>query len=572
MLWSDAGPVLQPRVEGGQPWTTDRVGPTRDMVSFWLGWPWRRRGGDWLDADGVLHGPKAWATGRLDTDVVTLDVTALVRRCQDQARPLAVLLQRTGGQRRMRGRYSDQPPTLTVGYPDGSQETIAVHVTGAMDGSSNTPLTIVPDLAFPVGIEFRRPERVIVSAVLTLHLSLRTTYTAQVSAMIVDAPRNEAPVQLGIAAEQPADAGLTQHPATLGLARVADGGAAPLYSGRPINLNSRDAWSMDMWGGTADVTKLPYVLGGQLLGDKDWQVLPSTTPGLQPLRPGLGVLRMVKLDQIDEDGEVDGYGRSGSVNLNAMLPPKETGLLQEVYVRHYVRIGPLARGRDVRQMMRTAADKPQIWSDLAGKMGMTPAHNTTYGGVSGTAGGGNGWSMRLSWSYRPEITDGPDAGAIPLHLHLYDFQQRNVPGHNYANRNDGSLSQRGAIGVLYPGYWYCVEMRLKLNSVDRPGVLADGTPHVINGVPQFWTPDGEIDYWIDGRLACSLRGLVLRSLPIVPMQPGHNPAYTLPPMRELGIRNWWFDWYHGGTTTMSMDMTVDLAALAWARKYIGPMV
>ena len=85
-------------------------------------------------------------------------------------------------------------------------------------------------------------------------------------------------------------------------------------------------------------------------------------------------------------------------------------------------------------------------------------------------------------------------------MHLWDFQQNNPPGHNYANHTSGFGQIGGLGGMLYAHKWYCLESEVKLNSVDKPAVLADGAPHVGNGVRQDWSAGGAIRHWVGGRL------------------------------------------------------------------------
>ena len=205
-----------------------------------------------------------------------------------------------------------------------------------------------------------------------------------------------------------------------------------------------------------------------------------------------------------------------------------------------------------------------------------PSHDTTPGGVSGTSGGGRGWQMRMGWADL-DLPSGPDVGGWGLGPHWYDYQGANPPGHRYGGpadlpRKELGLGQIGGLGsIMYAHQWYCFEVRLKLNSVDQPALLADGTPHVIGGVRQFWTPDGAMQVWIDGRLAYNAQNKVFRTLPL------HKDDFTgrenlyLPPMGNLGVRDLWFNWFHGGLTKSSRSRVQFITGLAWGTQYIGPM-
>ena len=85
-------------------------------------------------------------------------------------------------------------------------------------------------------------------------------------------------------------------------------------------------------------------------------------------------------------------------------------------------------------------------------------------------------------------------------------------------------------------------------------------------VQQYWTPDGEVRVWIDGRLAFERTGVVMRSLPLDQPPPGR-----MGPVRDLGIAHLWFNWFHGGLTRNSIDRVVFITGLAYGEAYIGPM-
>ena len=144
-----------------------------------------------------------------------------------------------------------------------------------------------------------------------------------------------------------------------------------------------------------------------------------------------------------------------------------------------------------------------------------------------------------------------------LGWHLYDFQSANPPGYRYGGESQArnNWGQRGGLGsVLYAGRWYCVETELKLNTV-HPG---DNT----------FEPDGLLRTWIDGHLVYERTGMVFRTLPLY--SPEYNASY-IRPMRELGIKELWWNWYHGGTTRSSVERTVFVTGLAWGRSRIGPL-
>ena len=138
----------------------------------------------------------------------------------------------------------------------------------------------------------------------------------------------------------------------------------------------------------------------------------------------------------------------------------------------------------------------------------------------------------------------------------------------------GSLKPHGwgkVGGVLYARRWYCIETELKLNSVDKPGIKPDGTPHIINGVQQFWTADGELRVWVDGMLAWEDTGMIFRTLPKRALPPSRDKLLTIYPIRELGVRSLLLNTYVGGTSPSTRPHMHYYAGLAYGTEYIGPM-
>jgi hypothetical protein len=42
-------------------------------------------------------------------------------------------------------------------------------------------------------------------------------------------------------------------------------------------------------------------------------------------------------------------------------------------------------------------------------------------------------------------------------------------------------------------------------------------------------------------------------------------------MGNLGVRDLWFNWFHGGLTKSSRSRVIFFTGLAWGTEYIGPM-
>jgi hypothetical protein len=282
-----------------------------------------------------------------------------------------------------------------------------------------------------------------------------------------------------------------------------------------------------------------------------------TGDGFEPLAPGLGAMR-VAMPAAPGLGDGSAIGYSGSLGANAFLflPEPDFGRLKRIFVRYYLRLAPYTPTSAKRYQF--LQDGIPVWADLAGKTGISPSHVTTWGGVSGSAGGGRGWQMRLGWQDCDNGQGGPDEAGISLGLHTYDYQHNNPVPYGITDRSkDTEFGREGGLGgIIYHGRWYCVELEVDLNTVmaGAPGYLKDGA----------------IRMWLDGRLAFERTGMVVRSLPLFDPS-GADPLLTIKPCRELGHRDLWFNWYHGGKTPNTIDRTLFFTGLAWSRSYIGPM-
>lgn len=567
------------RLPGGPAWDWRRYGPTHEYVELRTGWPWDNPGGDWLDADLVRQGPTPWfriqadaASGAAAVASYAVDVTAALRRVQEDGRFCAFLL-RTGAPRTIAGTHhaSEAPPAIAVTYADGSQGVLACSLTAAMTRSSSMPVSAAPAIVLPAVLEFDPPARPVQSARLTLTVVAHYAGAApQLDGFLVDPPVSTAPVEAaGIAsAHGLLDEGIASDPEVLGAHRYLDGtGLADfVHQDTALNLNTGAERNFDpaIWGrGPSDTSLYPHRGLGKWVGvSPGWSLVSSAHAGegFAPLVPGLGAMRlqMPAAPGVTE-GSVVGYSGTVAANAFLYLPEPDFGLLKRLFVRYYLRLGtpyvtPFAERH---QVFQDAAQTALTWTDMGGKTGICPDHTTSYGGVSGTSGGGRGWQMRLSWGDCDAERGGPDENAIALGLHTYDFLTNNAPfPYGATDRpRDTQFGQRGGIGgIVYPGFWYCVELEVDLNTVtaEAPGYLEDGA----------------VRAWLDGRLVFERTGMVMRSLPLldVPYQ-----SDRLRPCRELGHRGLWFNWFHGGKTVNTLDRTTFVTGLVWARRYIGPM-
>ena len=107
---------------------------------------------------------------------------------------------------------------------------------------------------------------------------------------------------------------------------------------------------------------------------------------------------------------------------------------------------------------------------------------------------------------------------------------------------------------MYAGQWYEVETELKLNTVYTGSNTYD--------------PDGALRSWVDGRLVYESTGMVFRTLP------AYDPGYVygqIRPARELGVKELWLNWFHGGQSENTYPRTMFYSNVAWGTSRIGKM-
>lgn len=551
-------------------------GATNDYVDLSTGWPWDHAGGDWIDLAGQRHGPQPWysvltnaASGSSAVASYSADVTNAVRHVQQQGRWNAWLWRSTAP-RTIAGTHHtvESAPYLLVQYTDGSSERLDCTYTAGISSSTLMCGSAREKQSLPALLEFERPARAVASA--QLHFTVVEHWSGvnpQLQGFLLDPPLNADPVRQGFAAAHGLlDAGLHTNADTLGVHRYLDGSSWSDFAyATPLNTGAEREFDPAIFGtGATDTNKLPHRgLGKWINAGNAFSLVRSdhSGEGFVPLTPGMGAMRVVMPAAPGLDhGSIVGYSGTLASAAKLYLPEPEFGRLKRLFVRYYLRLGTPYETPFTRRFQVLNSINPSVWAwtNLSGKIGIAPAHDTSYGGVSGTSGGGYGWQMRLSWFDCDAEQGGPNENAMTLGLHTYDYQIYNPLGHRYGitdRPRDALFGQRGGLGgVLYPGRWYCIEMEVDLNTVmaDSPGYLADGAVRV----------------WLDGRMSFERTGMVMRTLPL--LAPSQDET-KIRPVRELGHRDLWFNWFHGGKTTNSIDRSVFITGLVWGRSYIGPM-
>lgn len=577
----------------GAPGLAREAGPTKRHVSVSqsasgavTAWPWDREYGDWIDANGERWGSVPFNTVKLNavsgSDKAadySFDVTALVKAAE--GRWLAALLRCPGAPRTIAGRFSasglpDNPgrPQIAVTYADGSKAVLDCLVVAAL--GNDQPNTTAPTMNLPVMLEFERPTALVVSASMSLYVTAHwsgSDTTAQL--FLLDPPVVVAPVEQGIAAAAALDAGLVGHPDIIGVHRYVDDSALGDFiftgngpAGSGWNVGAERDFDPAIWGtGPTNTNLLPHAGLGKWINadrkDLSFTLVKSTHTGdgFQALAPGMGAIRVTLPKQAKADGDVVGYTGTLGVNAKIFLPEPLFGRLRRIFVRQYVRIAtpdgaPYETDQPGSLQVRQTAGGPVTWTGAGGgKCFVMPAHDCPGGGVSGSSGGGHGWQMREGWN--DSDFPGPETGGWTVAPHFYDYGNNNPVGFRYGGPNSpsgGKVPQGGLGSLLLAHQWYCFETELFLNTImsESPGFVADGY----------------MRQWLDGRLVYEATGMVTRSLPLV--NPAFNPL-SLRPVRELGIRDLWWNWFHGGQVQSTRDRVMFMTGLAWGHSYIGPM-
>ena len=132
--------------------------------------------------------------------------------------------------------------------------------------------------------------------------------------------------------------------------------------------------------------------------------------------------------------------------------------------------------------------------------------------------GNDGFSCRLCWMR---------GGAIIMYTYHADMKGK------YGEHWGGSRR-------FTPGQWQCIELMIQINTIDAGATKGNH--------------DGVVRLWVDGETVDEHDGIRFRDLP------------------EMGLDNWEYGFYFGGTWTCPKDQYIYMDNIVVATDYIGPAV
>ena len=546
------------------------TGPHYAYVDLTAGWAWKNKNGDWIDAKGVAQGSAAhWScVSTLGKNVV--DVTAGVMASFDAKRWNGYIVRGVGRSAFTTEQHAT-PPVQNVIYKDGTSATLKCTVVAGFEPSSSYSQVGAPEVAVETGrhaaMEFERPTKAVASASMTLQV---TSAGGVINGFLVNPPVNSEPVTSGLAAGYAKDAGIKAHSDVI-FSHTYDDASTPSDWMGPdgINVYSNARWSPDVFDPALakDTSRLPHIHQGKWIKNiANASLIKSgySAEGFKPLAPGLGAIRVLIPGTKAADGAAVGYGGGYGCDMAMYLPDDLCGTLDEVYIRYYLRLGDHEpEYLSNIKMLRTADVAAAQYALHGGKFGIGASHWTQYGGNNNVGGGNIGWTNRGSWlEYPADI----GSGAMVPGVHSWD-----MIGYN------GSMGSMGGLGAaMYPGYWYCIESRIKLNTVDL-----SKTPFTAD--PSKNLNDAEIDVWIDGRKVLEMRNFSYRKLPLDyspgpdtfsnATKMGKTPIANglLVPIRNLGVTAISLNDYNGGVLPATSDRVKFYAGLVVSKTRIGMM-
>lgn len=555
------------------------VGPTATHVDVGSAWKWKNRNGDWIDTAGLPQGTRPhWSctpvSQRTAPGDYTVDATVGVQAALQPGRWNAYIVRCMDGSCALASNWHAAPPYMEVEYADGGTGRLACLAGVQLELSSSYSQGGNPVVGMRKGrhavFEFEKPARAVRKASLRLRMPDEGDGRWRLDAFLADPPLNTEPVMPGAAAAFTRDAGILSHKEVIFTHRYEDGTKdSDWIEQSDLNIYNTAFWSPHVFDPSAkkDERRLPFVNQGRWVKVRRNASLVASSyrgEGFAPLAQGLGALRVNTPGRpTAADGETTGDGGGFGCDLALYLPDELCGVLDEVYVRYYLRLGiyPPEYLKDIK-MLRAYAKSAAQYAVHGGKFGIGASHWTQYGGNNNSGGGNTGWTNRNAWMEYPADVEG---GGTRPGIHSWDML-------GY----DAYWGSMGGLGsALYPGHWYCIETRLKLNTVDtsRSPFEADPAKNL---------DDAEMDVWLDGRKVLEMRNFSYRKLPLIYDSTSRFDRKTklwatplekkyLVPIRQLGVTAITLNDYNGGVLAASSDRAKFYTGLVVSKGPIGPM-
>ena len=496
----------------------------RDFAYYWK--PWEVYGGTWSDSTWTAQGTTPFATvsvaQNISTDtLVTLDVSSLVLEWDVTPNRLtAMFLMTANGYglslRSMEYADATKRPVLRVTYSDGSTSDINPTVDVSIDGSSpdmrdGKNVTLNVSGSARTILQFHRPDVVkkrVASAQLRMYCFSSQNYAGigiKVYQVVAPDTGTLPAVRQGISAEFANDLAMAGDP------RVVD----------VMNLND-PAWAA-VATPNSNIGRY-YVQGAGVL------LSGQSTPSGRAI-----------------EATIPAHVNGGKL-MFCFLPESD-----EMYFRYYIQFhgirGSTFDGGKMPGFSAYGSFNHYHNNPFNPYFNYVSPRTGSYGAGYASDGTGNpagteGWSARGGW-YAPGVEGESPHRRVAINAYIYDATV-NAEGVSYHwNTYTDDLQW------LEEDRWYCIEQRIKLNTLSVDGTVANS--------------DGIFQSWVDGRLACDKQNVKWRAAYKYP----DEPHYDGPGL--LQIHNIWFDWYLGGVGDLSTaPVTLRLADVVVARDYIGP--
>jgi hypothetical protein len=546
-----------------------KIGPSFVAVEHSANWLWTNPGGDWVNQSGTAqatgspHFTFAANAATSGSATYTTSITAGATAAFARGRWNAYIVRASGAARAIATQRTATPPRVQVNYTDGSSGTLeCLACVPLVPGTNLTRTGTSEALINPsVALEFQMPTKAVSSATLTITITQHSGSASTINGYLANPPVNTEGVTTGIAAAYPNDAGLKNHASILFAQRYEDGTTLGDYVIQ--DFSSVDTWALSNWDpelfgtGPANPAKLPTSHNGvPIAGTHKWFYKQNTgntvtlvnssytSDNFQAVAPGLGALRIVIPKETVVDGGSVGYGGQTGSDLWALFPKALAGLLNETYVRFYVRFAFTAKLLADTKMVRSEATTAASYAIREGKWGLGTHHWTFFGGNNNVGGERLGHTNRLGFRVHPS-----DVGLMGLqsYVHSWDMLKYDMP-----------FGQIGGLGAgFYPNRWYCIEIRKRLNTWNSTGAV--GTSPA----------DGLMEIFVDGRLAARHTGWKYRDGRLDYTTETPISMGKLVPFRQMGDMGLALNLYNGGVKGADEELVMFFAKVACGTQYIG---